>query len=323
MPRPPVAGLFWRLFLLNGLVLVAGAALLVLTPATVSTGLVVAEVGVLLTGLALMLLCTAMLMRATLRPLDRLTVFMRRVDLMRPGDRLPVHGNGYVAQIVRTFNGMLDRLEAERAASSAHALAAQEGERARIARELHDEIGQSLTVVLLGLKRSVDRSPPELRDELALLQETTRAALDEVRQVARRLRPGVLEDLGLLSALNALAADFTDASGTPVDRALGPGLPPLTPEAELVLYRIAQESLTNVARHAGADRVALTLARDGEAVELAVVDDGRGLRGAPDGTGIRGMRERALLVGARLRVGPDPGGGTAVRVTVPVRDGRG
>ena len=199
IPRRPAVELFWRLFLLNALVLVAGATLLVLTPATVSSRVVVAEVGVLLAGLALMLLSTAVLLRAGLRPLDRLTVFMQRVDLMRPGERLPVRGSGYVAQVVRTFNGMLDRLEAERAASSAHALAAQEGERQRIARELHDEIGQSLTAVLLGLKRTVDRSPAELRDELQILQETTRAALDEVRQVARRLRPGVLEDLGLLS----------------------------------------------------------------------------------------------------------------------------
>ena len=314
--------LFWRLFLLNGLVLVAGAALLVLTPATVSTGVVVAEVSVLLAGLALMLLFTAVLVRASLRPLDRLTVFMRQVDLMHPGERLPVPGSGYVADVVGTFNGMLDRLEAERAASTAHALAAQEGERQRIARELHDEVGQSLTAVLLGLKRAVDRSPPELRDELEQVAETTRAALDEVRQVARRLRPGVLEDLGLVSALNALAADFTGTSGTPVERALAPGLPPLPPEVELVLYRIAQESLTNVARHADASRVRLALAPGDDAVELAVVDDGRGLDGAPDGTGIRGMRERALLVGGRLRVGPEAEGGTAVRVTVPLVDGR-
>jgi two-component system sensor histidine kinase UhpB len=107
---------------------------------------------------------------------------------------------------------MLDRLEAERGASSARALAAQEGERQRIAQELHDEIGQSLTAVLLSLKRPVDTAPAELLDELRTVQDITRASLDEVRQVARRLRPGVLDDLGLVSAMSALAADFSKAS---------------------------------------------------------------------------------------------------------------
>ena len=321
VPRPPAVVLFRRLFLFDALVLVAGAALLVLTPATVSPRVSVAELAVLVGGIALMLIINAALLRSSLRPLDGLAVFMQQVDLLRPGERLPVRGTGYVAQIVRTFNDMLDRLEAERGASRAHALAAQEGERQRIARELHDEIGQSLTAVLLGLKRTVDRAPPDLRQELHTVQETIRASLDEVRQVAHRLRPGVLEDLGLLSALNALAADFTQASGVPVDRHLSHRLPALPPDVELVLYRIAQESLTNVARHAGASRVDLSLTHDDD-VELRIVDDGAGLGRAREGAGISGMRERALLVGARLTLAPGPATGTVVRVTVPDTDGR-
>ena len=113
---------------------------------------------------------------------------------------------------------MLDRLEAERGASAARALAAQEGERQRIARELHDEIGQSLTAVLLGLKRAADPAPAPLRAELGAVTETVRASLDEVRQVARRLRPGVLDDLGLVSALDALAADVTGGERGAGDR---------------------------------------------------------------------------------------------------------
>jgi two-component system sensor histidine kinase UhpB len=212
---------------------------------------------------------------------------------------------------------MLDRLEAERGASSAQALAAQEGERQRIARELHDEIGQSLTVVLLGLKRVLDQAPAELRDELTAVQELTRGCLDEVRQVARRLRPGVLDDLGLVSALSALATDFAQASEVPVTRKLDPRLPALSRDAELVLYRIAQEGLTNVARHAGAARVELALTVEPGGVLLRITDDGRGLAGAAEGAGIRGMRERAILVGAELTVQTRRGGGTEVRLRVP------
>lgn len=321
--RTPVTALFWRLFLLNGLVFVAGAGVLVLSPATVSTPVSVREVSVLIVGLALMLTVNAVLLRASLRPLDGLTALMERVDLLRPGERLAVSGNGNVAHLIRTFNDMLDRLETEHGASSAQALAAQEGERQRIAQELHDEIGQSLTAVLLGLKRTVDRAPEDLRDELRTVQETVRASLDEVGQVARRLRPGVLEDLGLLSAIRALATDFSEASQVPITRRLDQRLPALSTSAELVLYRIAQESLTNIARHAGASRVDLSLTGERGGVVLHITDDGRGLNGSGEGAGIRGMRERALLIGARLTLGPAPAGGTEVRLVVPVEAERG
>lgn len=315
--------LFWRLFLGNGLVFTAGAAVLLLSPATVSTPVAVREVTVLAVGLALMLAVNALLIRVSLRPLDGLSALMERVDLLRPGERLPVSGNGDVAQLIRTFNEMLDRLEAERGASSARALAAQEGERARIARELHDEIGQSLTAVLLGLKRTVDRAPDDLRTELRTIQETIRASLDEVRRVARRLRPDVLEDLGLLSAMSALATEFAEATEVPVARRLDHRLPALSHSAELVLYRIAQESLTNIARHAAASRVALSLTGERDGVVLRISDDGRGLDGAAEGAGIRGMRERAILVDAHLTLGSAPAGGTQVRLVVPNQAERG
>jgi two-component system sensor histidine kinase UhpB len=243
---------------------------------------------------------------------------MERVDLLRLGERLAVRGSADLAHLIRTFNEMLDRLETERGASSAQALAAQESERQRIAQELHDEIGQSLTAVLLGLKRTVDRAPDELRAELRTVQELIRASLDEVRQVARRLRPGVLEDLGLLSAMNALAIDFSQASEVPVARRLDQRLPALGRNAELVIYRIAQESLTNIARHACASRVVLALTREPTGVVLRITDDGRGLDGSAEGAGIRGMRERAILIGAHLTLSPTPAGGTEVRLVVPV-----
>jgi two-component system, NarL family, sensor histidine kinase UhpB len=321
--KSPAAALFWRLFLLNALVFVAGAVVLMFSPATVSTPVAATEVTVLTLGLVLMLAVNAVLLRTSLRPLDGLTALMARVDLLRPGERLAVRGSGDLAHLIRTFNDMLDRLETERGASSAQALAAQEGERQRIAQELHDEIGQSLTAVLLGLKRTVDRAPDDLRAELRAVQELIRASLDEVRQVARRLRPGVLEDLGLLSAMNALAADFSQASQVPITRRLDQRLPELGRDAELVLYRIAQESLTNVARHASASRVELALTREPTGVVLRIADDGRGLDGSAEGAGIRGMRERAILIGAHLTIGPPRAGGTEVRLLVPIEAERG
>ncbi len=316
--RTPATALFWRLFGFNALVFIAGAAVLVLSPATVSAPISLTEVAVLSAGSALMLAVNGVLLRRTLRPLDGLTALMQRVDLLRPGQRLSVSGDTDVADLIRTFNDMLDRLEHERGESSGHALAAQENERRRIARELHDEIGQSLTAVLLGLKRIIDRAPAELRDELRSVQEMVRGSLDEVRMVARRLRPGVLEDLGLTSALNALAADFSAASGIAVTPRIEERLPSLSDDAELVVYRIAQEGLTNVARHAHAGDVALTVRQQGTGVVLTLTDDGTGLPAAPEGAGIRGMRERAILISADLSLSSPPSGGTVLRLHIPV-----
>ncbi len=316
--RRPVTSLYHRLLLFNALVVLVAGIVLMLSPITVSDPVLFAEVAVLAIVAVAMVAVNAILVRATLRPLDRLSALMERVDLLRPGERLSMPADRDVALLIRRFNEMLDRLEHERGVSSAHALAAQEGERQRIARELHDEIGQSLTAVLLGLKRTVDRAPEALRDELKAVQETIRGCLDEVRMVARRLRPGVLEDLGLASAVAALANDFARAGRLVVDVAVDPGLPTLGANAELVIYRIAQEGLTNVARHADATRVEITLVGRPGSVELSIVDDGRGIDRAAEGAGIRGMRERALLVGATLSLGPVPGGGTRLRLLVPV-----
>jgi two-component system sensor histidine kinase UhpB len=315
--------LFWRLFIINGLLFAIGTLVLALSPATVSAPVLLTEVPVLLVGLALILTANAALVRASLAPLDALTAVMRRVGpLRRGGDRATTEaGNGDLGHFIRTFNEMLDRLEAENSASSALALAAPEGERQRISRELHDQIGQSLTAALLSLKRVVDRAPDDLREESLVAQEAVRASLEEVRQVAQRLRPGVLADLGLRSALTSLGAEFSRSSGIPMTWDIDQELPELNGEVELVLYRIAQEALTNVARHAHATQVDFVLTASTMGLTLRILDDGRGgdLR---EGAGIRGMRERALLIGAELTITARPGGGTDVRLVVPGVEGR-
>jgi two-component system sensor histidine kinase UhpB len=313
--------LYWKVVVVNGAVFLAGTLGLVLTPASVSSQPVLSEAVALTLGLALMLLTNALLLRGTLGPVDRVVREMRTADLLDSGRRLSDSGSGPGATLVRSFNQMLDRLEAERGASDAKALAAQEAERHRIAQELHDQVGQSLTVVLLGLKQVEQRAPTELRPELELVRESVRSGLDDVRRVARELRPGVLEDLGLRSALTALATDLSAATGAPVRRTLAPGLPDLSPEAELVVYRVAQEALTNTARHAQAAHVELSLVRSGDHVVLEVTDDGVGTGDPVPGAGIRGMRERAALVNGRLSVTHRPPRGTRVRLEVPVRHG--
>jgi two-component system, NarL family, sensor histidine kinase UhpB len=306
----------WRVFATNAAILVVATLVLILTPVTVSFPVALAELVALAGGLAAMLSLNLVLLRRVLAPLGRLASVMRAIDPLRPGERAPVDAaDPEVAELTATFNGMLGRLEAERRASARRALAAQEGERRRIARELHDEVGQALTSVVLQLDyaaRSGDRA------EIVQAREAVRGSLEDVRDIARRLRPEALDDLGLPSALSALTKDVARRARLPVDRRIAPGLPRLEPDEELVVYRVAQEALTNVARHAAARRALLALEmRDGR-VELEVRDDGRGLHGAPAGAGVRGMRERALLIGADLELGSAEGGGTSVRLRLGV-----
>ncbi|QHY93952.1 Oxygen sensor histidine kinase NreB [Streptomyces sp. S4.7] len=169
----------------------------------------------------------------------------------------------------------------------------------------------------LELRRVADRAPEPLRDDLLQVQETTRDSLDEIRRSARRLRPGVLEEPGLISALKALANETTTHTELAVRRSFDSDLPALDQEVELVLYRVAQEGLTNIIRHARARHVGVALHHGALGLELLVRDDGRGIGTAPEGAGIRGMRERALLIGAEVSVGDAPGGGTEVRLHVP------
>ncbi len=178
-------------------------------------------------------------------------------------------------------------------------------------------MGQSLTAILLEAGRLADAARVEPAD-VARIRDVARDSLDEVRRVARQLRPHVLEDLGLRSALAALTTDLFEHGGTHARRAVSPALPDLDETVELVVFRVAQEALTNVARHAGAPSVEVRLSPRGEDVVLTVTDDGRGLEPGDDGTGLRGMRERAGLVGGTVDVARREGGGTVVTLVVPV-----
>jgi two-component system, NarL family, sensor histidine kinase UhpB len=312
--------LFWRVFGINAGLLLIPTLLLLFSPVEIDYPITPFQAAIVLGGLIALVVADLILLWPSFAPLNRLARRMQHVDLLRPGQRLAASGPTEVRELVHAFNEMLDRLERERRESGQRALAAQESERLRIARGLHDEVGQMMTGVLLQLKRVADEAPPELREELVETQEAIRTGLDEVRRIARELRPETLE-LGLVSALTALASTFSQRTGLEVNRRFERDLPRLGPETELALYRVAQESLTNVARHADASHVELELTRGSGSVVLRVVDDGRGMNGgAPPGGGLRGMRERALMLGAALAIKASAEGGVEVRMEVPLRE---
>ena len=334
-PRRPVSGkidggmqrirrltLFERIVLANAVVVATAAALLAATPFSVSYPASARDLGVLTVAVTIMILVDGLLVRRALAPFERLRESMRRVDPVQPGERLEIgRTGGEMAELAQGFNEMADRLEAERRVSTRAALEGREAERRTVARELHDEVGQTLTALLAQLERTARRAPPEIRLELAEAQEVARASLEDVRRVVNQLRPDTLEDLGLVSALRALARRIGDQTDLEVTYDLDPHLPALDAQAELVVYRIAQEALTNAVRHAGPARVELTVTCGQGHVTLVVRDDGRGLtHGDESGSGIRGMRERALLVGGQLHVDGRQGDGVEVRLDVPIME---
>jgi two-component system, NarL family, sensor histidine kinase UhpB len=265
------------------------------------------------------------MMRRRRAPLERLIEEMEKVDLSRPGPLLPrsIDGVGETEEVERielAFMRMMRRLEAERRRAGSAALQAQEEERARVARDLHDEVNQSLTGLLLRLEAAREAAPPELEGELAETKALANQAMRELLSLARQLRPTALDDLGLTAATagqveqlarGEIAAEFS-ADGD---------FSNLGDDAQLVVYRVAQEALANAARHSGAEHVAVRLRRSDEdgGVELEVADDGRGFAfdESEGGLGIAGMRERALLIGGELTIESRPGRGTTVRLTVP------
>jgi two-component system, NarL family, sensor histidine kinase UhpB len=314
--------LLWWVFLTNGAVLVVALLLLTFSPITIDAPIQAGQFALLLAGFLVLLGLNLVLLRRVLSPLFRLTEVMSSVDPDRPGRRLtgvdPRSSEGQA--LAHAFNAMLDRLESARHEAARTALAAQEGERLRVARELHDEIGQTLTAVTIQAERAADGDPALAAQALRRVADGVRESLDEVRRIARELRPEALDDLGLVNALIALCTRIETQDGLRVRRELQGKLPLLSPDVELVVYRVAQEALTNALRHSGAASATVSLKADAGTVTLRVVDDGEGMPARlPSGTaGIAGMRERALLVGGRLSIESRPGKGTEVRLTIPV-----
>lgn len=202
------------------------------------------------------------------------------------------------------------------------AVEAQEVERKRFARELHDETGQALTSILLQLSSAESAaSLEEARAALHALRDLVVHTLQDVRRLAVELRPTALDDFGLVPALKRLGQGVREASGLDVQVEARIGHLRLPPEIETAVYRIAQEALTNVVKHAAARHVSIVLTRKADGVSILVEDDGRGFasRRTGDGLGIVGMRERVELLGGSLEVESAPGAGTTIHLQLPVR----
>jgi two-component system sensor histidine kinase UhpB len=322
--RPDRLSLFVRVFLANAAVLAVVTLLLLFSPIEISYPVTENQALILVAGFLVSLGVNVVLLRGVVKPLRRLTEVMQSVEPLDPGRRLVIPGaDAEVDAVTTAFNDMLDRLENERRDSGRRALAAQEQERLRIARELHDEVGQVLTGVMLELEQAARSEPQGNGDRLADAREAVRRSLDDVRRIARELRPEALHHLGLQSALRSLCIEAGAHMGLKVDPELDVGDVRMSPEVELVVYRVAQESLTNVMRHAGASRVTVVLEDVDGGLRLVVRDDGSGLPPGAGGDGIAGMRERALHVGGRLTFGSPPGGGTEVRLDIPLPEGNG
>jgi two-component system, NarL family, sensor histidine kinase UhpB len=290
--------------------------------------------GLLVLGLTVTsaILLNSLLLRARLEPMERLVKAMTAVDLARPGVRAdaPRRAARELHDLTDTFNRMLARLEEERREAGRAVLRAQEQERSRIAQDLHDEVNQALTAILLRLSATIGDAPWSLRSELVETQELVAKAMDELLMLARQLRPTALDDHGLIAALASQVSDFGQRTGTQASFRHVGDVPPLSDEEQLVIFRVTQESLSNIAKHARASDVDVELSFVGRTL-LRVRDDGGGFdpaagtrrrngqpRGRPGGLGLSGMRERALLVGGSLDVFTTPGAGTTIELTMGV-----
>jgi two-component system sensor histidine kinase UhpB len=310
--------LFWRVFLVNAALLVAGVLVLALTPVSVSADIRLIQGIVLAFGVLIVLVANLLLLRPLFMPLERLARRMEELDVLRAVRPLHAASPGEIGSLERAFNRMIERLEAERRQAGARALQAREEERQRIARGLHDEVGQTMTGVLFLLKQLAQHAAPSQRAPLEEAQEAIRINLDEVRRIAQELRPEALDHLGLASAVNNLARAFARRTNVAVERHIDPQLGPLDSSVELVLYRVAQESLTNVARHSNATQVRLDLSRNGNSVVLRLADNGEGFDEPHiEGGGLRGIRENALIVGGALAIKPSATGGVELRLEIP------
>jgi two-component system sensor histidine kinase UhpB len=280
----------------------------------------------------LVLLVNMIMLRRRFLPLERLIATIEAIDPAAPGDVTlppdPHETSEEVGRLATSFRRMLVRIEDERRRSGRLVLRAQEEERRRLARDLHDEVNQALTAILLRLEALSQAAPPELSEELGELKRLVNQAMSELLQLARHLRPTALDDHGLLPAMASHVRRFAAQTGIKADLNASGSDAQLQPDEEIAVYRIAQEALANVARHADASQVLVSLRTDADGVELTVRDDGRGFEfeapvgsgaafDSEGGLGLGGMAERARLVGGELTIESRPGAGTELCLRVP------
>ncbi|NJD10035.1 MAG: HAMP domain-containing protein [Gemmatimonadetes bacterium] len=315
--------LFWKILLANAVIV--AVVVLVCHYSSGMGGLV----PVLVAGVLLSALVNAVLLRLALGPLHALEATAERVSEGDGSARVPASpvADRDLERLRQTFNSMLETGTVYRQRLreiTARALAATEEERKRIARELHDGIAQSLAALRIRLR--VARAVQDERERAKLLEQVSSEmgeAMEELRRIARGLRPPALDMLGLGPAIESHARNIADATGMAMDLRLEDIGHRLPPDAELALYRVIQEALSNIARHSGADTFRLQLGVAGNHVHADVEDNGRGFDVAAamssnGGLGLFGMQERAGYVGGTVAIDSEPGTGTRVHVLVPI-----
>jgi two-component system sensor histidine kinase UhpB len=302
------------------LLLVAGTMLVATLVVDANSGNLARGREWLVLALALMatLLGNWLLLRRRFEPLERMISLMEQVDLSAPqtDDYPPGRENSEVARLDAAFHRMVARLEAERREAGRASIRAQERERRRIAQDLHDEVNQALTAVSLRLQASIEQAPPGLSRELTETKRLTTQAMNELLALARQLRPTVLDDHGLLPALHSQVRHFGEQTRISASFNSRGQVPRLSVEQQLVIYRVTQEGLSNIAQHAEASAVEVELSFVGRTV-LRITDNGRGFSTArKGGLGLSGMRERALMAGGHLSIWSGDGQGTRVELTI-------
>jgi two-component system sensor histidine kinase UhpB len=262
-------------------------------------------------------------------PLERLITRIEGIDPTEPSShQLPDHDPvKEIDKLSRSFNGLLERIEEERRRSGTLAMRAQEEERRRLARDLHDEVNQALTAILLRLEALAHDSPAANIEEVNELKRLVNQAMEELLNLARQLRPSALDDHGLMPAVETQLKRFAARTGVEVKLNTDGEVDSLPEDVQTAVYRILQEALANVGRHAAATAVAVDIKADDEQLELHVRDDGAGFdptalarsatSGGPGaGLGLSGMVERARLAGGELDLRSAPGGGTTVSLRI-------
>jgi two-component system sensor histidine kinase UhpB len=302
----------------------------VLFAATAAAGLDLAvndqrlRFGAIAISIVLLLIVNMILLRRRFSPLETLIARLEEIDPTQPTAQfvIPRTNVEEVERLAIAFRRLLKRIEDERRRSGRLVLRAQEEERRRLARDLHDEVNQALTAILLRLQALSEEAPEPLAPQITALKTLVNQAMEELLRLARQLRPASLDDLGLIAAIEGQLARFSEQTG--IQTALhSEGTPEsITEDQQTVIYRVVQEALSNTAQHSGATYVDFELrVFPSHGVELRVRDNGKGFDAVKgrdgDGIGLAGMAERARLVGGELTVTSSPGTGTRVRLYIP------
>ncbi len=280
------------------------------------------------TGWLISVLINFILLKITFHPLTQLRETMRRVQSGHTELRAPLTGQDpEVDQLAEAFNTMLETLAEASRTRATHILAAQEQERKRIARELHDETSQVLTSLLISLKVleetiSSEEARRQVEETRSLVHQTLRA----IRNLSIDLRPSALDDLGLIPALRWYIKEYQQKCKIDVEFFAHTFKERLSPEVETTIYRIVQEALTNTAKYAQATKVSVRVLEEEQSVRATVSDNGKGFDAQTllkrpwqeRGLGLAGMHERASLLNGSLLINTEPGRGTTIEVTIPL-----